>query len=237
MDFNSEFDRIISLINTKNSFVFVRYGDGESMLIDGIDVPKNTQAYDVDGWYSVGKTKLGDDIKVSLSHTEDSWYYGIPCECCNLECKEKLLKNLNVTKDQITYANLWVNSNYKFFKDWVNNLNEEIVLITNKKGLGNDYPFKVLKHIPIPDDCVNFYEKEKEKFIQEIINEVSDTKNKIFLVSAGPLSEVIIHFLYLNEPNNKYIDVGSALDEFVHKKITRPYMIYGNDYNLKICKF
>jgi hypothetical protein len=30
--------------------------------------------------------------------------------------------------------------------------------------------------------------------------------------------------MYNHNPNNKYIDVGSSLDEFIHGKLTRPYM-------------
>jgi hypothetical protein len=52
----------------------------------------------------------------------------------------------------------------------------------------------------------------------------SQVENKTFFVSAGPVSEILIHKMYSSNPNNQYIDVGSSIDEFVHGRITRPYM-------------
>jgi hypothetical protein len=63
--------------------------------------------------------------------------------------------------------------------------------------------------------------------IDSIASQHTDT---LFLVSAGPLSEAIIHRLYSKNPNNRYIDVGSSLDEIVHGKKTRPYMVEGTQY-------
>ena len=47
--------------------------------------------------------------------------------------------------------------------------------------------------------------------------------NTLFLISAGPLSEVFIHKLYLSNPNNIYIDVGSSIDMFTKNIYTREY--------------
>ena len=46
----------------------------------------------------------------------------------------------------------------------------------------------------------------------------------LFLISAGPLSEIIIYKLYKLNPNNIYLDVGSSIDIYVKNKETRPYM-------------
>jgi hypothetical protein len=40
--------------------------------------------------------------------------------------------------------------------------------------------------------------------------------------------------LYTNNPNNRYIDVGSAIDEIVHGKKTRPYMSENTIYSKEI---
>ena len=59
----------------------------------------------------------------------------------------------------------------------------------------------------------------------------------LFFISAGPLSEVLIDELYSENPNNRYIDVGSAIDEYVHGKVTRPYMLSGTMYNKEIVEW
>lgn len=235
-DFKQEFYRIINLIETKNSFVFVRYGDGEVMLMNNQDVNENTQAFKIDKWKSKGETKLGNDLKISIKNKE--WFYGIPCDCCNLNCKNYLLSLLEIPEEQITYANLLINSNYNLFLEWVKKI-ENVVLMVNKNAANNldKFPFKIDEFFPISDNCVDFYEKNYEVFISQIEKLALKYNNKLFLISAGPLSEVIIHYMYQKNKNNKYIDVGSSLDEFTHNKITRPYMIKGNTYNLKKCIF
>ena len=96
-DFKSEFDRVIKLIDSKEPLVLVRYGDGETILMDGGEISKGTQAFTVDKWSSpVGETKLGLKLKESLTHTEKEWIYGIPCQCCNDMCKLRLLNYLIV---------------------------------------------------------------------------------------------------------------------------------------------
>lgn len=234
--FDLEFERIIGLINNTDSFVFVRYGDGEVILMNNGVIDESTQAFRVDKWKASGPTKLGNDLRASMENKD--WYYGIPCECCNLSCKNYLLGLLDVPEEQITYANLWVNSNYKLFLEWVKTLND-VVLMVNHNASGNldKFPFSISEFFPIQDDCVGYYENNSETFIDEIVAMANKYTGKTFLISAGPLSEVIIHYMYQANKNNKYIDVGSSLDEFTHNKITRPYMLNGNMYNLKKCVF
>ena len=235
--FVEEFFRIVKLIETQDSFVFVRYGDGEVSLMQGKSITENTQAFVVDKWKSYGVNKLGQTLLETIKHKD--WYFGIPCECCNLNCKNYLIQSIDVSENQLTYANLWVNSNYKLFLQWVQNLKIDVVLIGNENGLNNlqKFPFKVLEYFKVPNDCVNFYENNSESLITNL-NELALKYNKtLFFISAGPLSEVIIHHLYNKNKINKYVDVGSSLDEFIHQKKTRPYMIEGTMYNKKICNF
>jgi hypothetical protein len=49
--------------------------------------------------------------------------------------------------------------------------------------------------------------------------------NTIFFISAGPLTEVFIHQLYLSNPINTYIDVGSSIDVFTKNRYTREYQV------------
>jgi hypothetical protein len=236
-DFREEFNKIVNLIETQNSFVFVRYGDGEVYLMEGKTIGKHTQAHLVDKWESSGFSKLGKELTNSIKNSD--WYYGIPCKCCNEYCKNYLIKLINVPNEQFTYANLWANANYPLFLDWIKKINSEVVLIANKEAQKNlnKFPFRISEFFPIQDDCVNFYEKNSETLIEQLKSLSSRHQNKIFFVSAGPLSEVMINFLYNFNKYNKYVDVGSSLDEFTHQRTTRPYMIKGSMYNQKVCNF
>lgn len=240
MDFKKEFNRIVGVIDSKQPICFVRYGDGEVMIMNNSPVPQSTQAYSIDKWSSNGgKTKLGDKLIEVLNHKEKEWIYGIPCKCCNNTCKNHLLSKLDLPINQITYANLFVNSNYNLFLEWIKKLDEEVILITNESVKNNltRYPFKVKDYFPIKDDCLNYYEKNDLIFTENLKETFKNTENTLFLISAGPLSELIIHELWSINKTNRLIDVGSSLDFYTHNKITRPYMVTGNYYNLKKCDF
>lgn len=235
--FQDEFYRIKNLIVDSESFVFARYGDGEVMLIEHTPVGKNSQAYLVDGWSSNGFTKLGDHLSLTLKNKD--WFYGIPCQCCNLSCKNYLLGRLEVPDNQITYANLFVNSNYEHFKKWINDSKLNVVLIANFRAQENLnlFPFNILEFYPVGDDCVQYYEQKNQSLVHDLTLLSNKFTNTIFFVSAGPLSEIIIDILYRSNKKNKYVDVGSALDEYIHNKKTRPYMSQNSFYNKLICQF
>lgn len=237
-DFFEEFIRITSIIKNKKPMSFFRYGDGEVMLINGECVGPNTQAYQVDKWSSPnGKTKLGNIINKPLLNPKSNWYYGIPCKCCNERCKNEILKTLKTEDINITYANLFVNSNYKFFKRWICDLNEKVILIANHNGKNKEYPFELEEYISTPDNCVDFFEKNGETFFSELYDKFLKLNDKLVFISSGPLAKAIVYHLSIINDKNQYIDVGSALDEYIHSKKTRPYMIEGTVYNNKICTY
>lgn len=82
---------------------------------------------------------------------------------------------------------------------------------------------------------MTFWEKDAEEMIGEIKKDFGSTKNLLYVISAGPMSGPIIAELFKYNPDNCYIDFGSAIDEFYRDKITRPYMVPGNEYADRNC--
>lgn len=236
-DFKDEFYKYITLFQERDPLSFVRYGDGEYMLIHGYEISKITQAYKDDKWYSPPiKTKLGKDLLKSLQHTESNYHYAIPCRCCNNIIKQYYLNTIKQNESNITYANLFINGNYPLWLNYIESMGQHIVLIANKDGASrNLFPLAVDAYFGIPDDCVNFYEQHGEQYIQYLINEFKNISRQLVFVSGGPLAKVIIHFLSISNPTNRYIDVGSSIDEIIHGHKTRPFMKPDNEYYNKIC--
>lgn len=233
-NFKSHFTFFINKIKNNENFTFARYADGEKLILENSVVSNDTQAFKVDKW-SFNKNQLFfEDLLSTCHHKEENYYHAISCKCCDpngLIFYRKLFNNHN-----ITFSNLFINGNYDDFIKFVNNLNREVVLIANKNCLFAEYPFNVLEKFPIENDCVNWYEKNKDNILKEIKLVSNRYKNTLFFISAGPLSEILIHNLYINNPDNCYVDVGSSLDRYTHKKITRPYQLDGNRYKNKICE-
>jgi hypothetical protein len=137
----------------------------------------------------------------------------------------------------ITFSNIFVNKNYNNFIEFIKNIDKEIILIANKRCMNSDYPFNIIKKIPIENNCISWYEDNKSIIISVLKKLSKDYNNKLFLISAGPLSEIIIDNLYNENKNNTYIDVGSSIDIFTHKHNTRPYQTNNSQDNKKECYF
>jgi hypothetical protein len=233
LSFSGHFDYFKEKILNNENFVFARYADGERMILNNQSIGQGTQAFNVDKWRFQNNLVFSSDLLETCKHRESNYYYAISCKCCDpigLEYYKKLLGSHN-----LTYSNLFINANYEKFINFVNDLKKEVVLIANKDCKKANYPFNVIDKLPIENDCVNWYENNKEVIIKTLPLFAKKYNNKLFFISAGPLSEIIIHHLYTNNPNNTYVDVGSSLDIYTHGKITRPYQLKDSQYKNKEC--
>ena len=236
--FNSDFEYFWGKINRKENFTFTRYADGEILLMKGAPVKEGTQAFNVDKWSApTGLTKVGRELLGSLNHNEDNYYYAISAPTDNVYDYNFLINNIKQDKSKITFVNLWINANYNKTIENYAKLDREVILICNNKANADNFPFKVKDITYFPDDCINFWEVNGDEFINELSSKYKDFNNELFFISCGPISEIIIHNLYLLNPNNSYIDVGSSIDEFVHGYKTRPYMDNNTIYSKMISNF
>lgn len=230
--FTNDFEFFWSLINEGKNFTFARYADGEVMLMKGLEVNNATQAYTVDKWNSPNKmTKVGQDLLNTLNHKEENYYYAISGLNDNVSDYNFLRKNIKQNENNLTFVNLWINNNYQNSLKKYSELKREVILICNEQAKEENFPFKIKKLIPFPNDCINFWEKNSETYMNDLIRKFENINDQLFFISCGPISEIIIDKLYNNNPNNTYIDVGSSIDEFVHGKKTRPYMYSNTIYS------
>jgi hypothetical protein len=242
-DFDSDFEVLVKRIFVdKLPTYFSRYADGELALMMGKEVPSYSQASLEDKWTAKsGKSLLGKDLVNSLKNNDRNKIYAISCGCCDSTAKKILLDNLkiaDVCMSNITFSNLWINGNYKKFKNTIETqIDEKVVLFANKEGVNKKYPFELHEFFAVPDDCVNFWETERDQFISAIQNKFSSYNDTLFLISAGPMSEVIIEILFEMNKSNRYIDVGSSMDEFTKNRKTRPFMNSGQPFYNKNCEF
>lgn len=213
------------IVNGEN-FALVRYADGERALILGLEI------HAIDGWSAGrGVTALGAALRDSLNIVDERFVYGISCPCCDSAAYYWYSQHLQGRN--ITFSNIWVNENFATFHRDFQTLKRDTVLITNYRGQGKRYgELNVVKHyLTTDDDSVRFWEQQGENFIRRIISEVGYRKNLLFAISAGPMSELIIAALFKHNPDNCYIDFGSALDFITHERATRGYM--RDDYHTK----
>lgn len=229
--FITDFIHYTDLIKSDQNFAYTRYADGEVRLMRGESVDLNSQAYQVDRWSSPNYiTKVGIDLLDTLKHTESNFHYAISGRNDSIKDYEFLAER--ILSKNLTFANLWINANYQKMKNFYQTLQKDIYLICNYRANPNNFPFRVIEIFPFPDDCISYFNEFEEDYLSQLLEYTSNVQNKTFFISAGPVSEILIHYMYISNPNNQYIDVGSSIDEYVHGRITRPYMnpvsIYAN---------
>lgn len=217
-----EYEKFWQKILRGENFALSRAADGERALMLG-------QAINgCDGWKTPPQiTALGVALKDSLKIDAPNFYYGISCPCCDSAAYYWYLREIK--SSNMTFSNIWVNGNFKAFQRNFQTLERDAVLITNWRGKGKTFgQLNVVRHYVVSDNCVKFYENDFENLIRQIIAEVSHEKNLLYVVSAGPLSCVIIAELFKHNPDNCYIDFGSATDLMTHGRINRGYVIDGS---------
>lgn len=227
---HDEYDKFWRKILRGENFALARFADGELGLILG------NKMQGIDGWSTSGGgvTALGKALRDSLTIDAPNFFYGISCPCCDSAAYYWYLRNLKTAN--VTFSNIWLNANYAVFQKNFSQLERDAVLITNWRGKGKTYGrLNVKRHYFVSDDCIKFYEDECDDLIRRIIAETGHEKNLLYVVSAGPISEVIIAALFKNNPDNCYIDFGSATDLITHERITRPYMIDSTPYAKQNC--
>jgi hypothetical protein len=234
--FFTDFEYFTNKIRSNEPFAYARYADGEVALIKGKSIGLGTQAYTVDKWSSPNQeTIVGRQLQDSLSHIEDNYYYAISAPSDSKEDYEFLKAHLRT--DNITFANLWINANYQRMKEFFKSLDKSVYVICNHKAKPENFPFKVTELFPFPDDCILYWTEHGRDYLNQLLSYVEQVNGQTFLISCGPISEILIHHMYITNPNNQYVDVGSSIDEFVHLKITRPYMIPETQYAREVSYF
>jgi hypothetical protein len=234
--FKIDFEFYTNLILSDSNFAYARYADGEVGLMNGNQIGQNTQAFQVDRWSSPnGITQVGKDLLKTLEHIEDNYHYAISAHSDSISDCNFLMDRIQ--NKNITFANLWINSNYPKMHEFYHKLNKSVYLICNHRARKENFPFKVNEIFPFPDDCISYWNENGEDYIQQLLDYVTQLENQTFFVSAGPVSELLIDAMYRANPNNQYIDVGSSIDEFTHGYKSRPYMNSNSPYSTEISKF
>lgn len=228
---SEEYDRFWSKIQNNENFALVRSADGEHSIICGRKVIAQ------EGWQNTEENSklLAKDIDATFDVVNPNFYFGVSCPDCDMEgylWYRDRIKN----KKNITFSNIWVNTNYKRFAKDFFELKRDAIVIANYRAKGKQIGnLNIKKYYSVTDDCFTFWGEDSEKMINEIISDFGAQNNLLYVVSAGPMAGPIIERLFKNNPNNCYIDFGSSIDGFYREVTTRPYMIPGTMYAERDC--
>lgn len=232
-NFEQDFHYFLNRIIENKAFSLSRYGDGELSIINGQSMDLSNK-FNGEHKYISGQAqdeKSRKRLLSSLTYKHKDYFVGIPCRCCvGDEAYENLKTKYFDSDDNLTWANIFVNSNYQLFLNSMLPLFEkrDIYLCAHQKAKPDFLNIK--KHYKIGANSWI----DNIGIIDEIKNDAEHTENQIFLFCAGVLSNIAVKELHEHAPNNFYIDLGSVLDYKMGLGKTRRYL-KGADTLKKTC--
>ena len=234
-DYENELEFFISLISCKIPFSFIRFADGEELIMRGEKIDQTT-----DKWYWDSK-----NAKFRNSLIESSSICTIPNNFIGLPCKNwigysrSILSFSNCTSSKyMSYATLFVNKNYPQFKKWIlsyiNTSNRWKIILVANSNINKDISWAD-KFFPIPEHIVENWEEFRQSKLPKISEEAKGN-DLIFFVSAGPAANIIISYLTKINNKNIYVDFGSSIEFITKGYETRPYPNPNSEYSKQRCE-
>ncbi len=109
-DFSQDILNIEERLKERKPFAFSKYADGEYKIL------RNEPITNCDNWtFSPQDHKKEQSLLLkSFQYDHDDYIVGISCPCCQPADHVKWMKDTVKTKN-MTWANLFVNSNYSLF--------------------------------------------------------------------------------------------------------------------------
>jgi hypothetical protein len=237
--FDEEIYFFLDKIVNKENFALPRYSDGELYMLQrrSIHLHENKNyvegshnniqprpAYDTKHFDSSEHTDFIEHLIEAFSHKQDNYYKGICCRCCVGEDDFKWQFKFLSDDDNLTWANVFLNSNYPFF------MSKVLPEIKKRKAVYVCNEHANLKN----EDWIikDFRITSNQAFITDVgvIDKIGDyiesnnIKDTLFLFSASALSNLAIYELYKKYPNNTYLDIGTTINKSIGIPVARGYL-------------
>lgn len=237
-DFKQHIQLFKQKLIDREPFAFARYSDGELFILQNKELKLDNGLIQVGnnvtpGFYQSQDFKHFDPIQhkdfrskllEAFTYKQPNYYKGISCRCCVGDESFNEQINIHGGDDEfLTWANLFVNSNYPvFIEEILPVLQTYDAIMTCHHDANLDKLEFVVKDFRIGYNAmINDYDK-----IQDIKNWI-DSENitgKLFLFSASTFSNLAIYELFKHNPNNTYLDIGTCLTPFMNMPMERSYL-------------
>jgi hypothetical protein len=218
-----------SLLSGEN-ISFSKFCDGEWAVINNQSI--NNKEFWFDPSNSDDQVKRKKLIE-AFQFKHDQYFVGITCvNVFGLETHRQMKNLCKQEESHLTWADIWVNSNYRFYLENIVPIfkTKPIILFCNENGKTDNLPFKPSYVFPVSQ---NAWDNENS---WEMINTVKQLiikdqwKDCIFLFCCGPFGNILCHEFTACSSENTYLDIGSTLNPFLKSAgFERDYYL-GNNY-------
>ena len=212
-DYKTDIEIICKALASGKRLSFSKFCDGEWAVIENRDINNSEFWFEPD--------KLVDTLKrqkliESFQFQHENYYVGVACPGVFGEDMHKEMKELSKQPPhRLTWADIWVNSNYRYYIENVLPLFKDrpTVLYCNGKSNVANLPFTPTKVFEVSYNAWahnwDLIEKSKQ-YITE-----NNLEDHTFLFCCGPFGNILCHQLTEFNEKNTYLDIGSTLNPFL----------------------
>lgn len=224
-------------IESKENFSFSKYADGEWAVIQNHALNNKEFWFDPNSATDQIKRKALID---SFQYQNKRYYVGISCPCCQGMETFRNMKSFSKQSDEkLTWANLWVNGNYKYYVQNIIPLFRErpVVLFCNENGKIDNLPFTPYMVFPLKHNAweYNWNIVDSAKSVTSMLKR-QGIYNLIYLFCCGPFGNILCHQLTDHESDNTYLDIGSTLNPWLQSAgFERHYYMGDNFFSRMEC--
>ena len=224
-DFQQEIKAFHAKLLSNEKFALGKFADGEWGAIKGVCFePANGEwaANKGGAQYERARQELADALQ--YKHPQ---YYTAICPCYT-----DAIAFSGQPESNITYANIFVNANFPYYKDHFIKLYQErdIWLVTHKNSVLENLPFPIERFIPIDYNAWIVNRELPEQILAE------EPRDKLFLFAAGSFANILVHKLWKENQHNTYLDVGSTLNPWTQiERLKRDYYMGNTVYANLAC--
>ena len=232
-DFKQEFYKYLTKLQLHEPFAFSRWADGELWILENksYSLSPTSHGYlnpeDQKEFNSETHKFHHDKLWDAFRYKSKTYHIGITTNSdagiVGYSPRDWMIDNSDSDIENITFANLFINSNYYDFREKVLPTFDEyeIVIMCNENSKLDKFK-NVIKDFRVGSNCII----NDDNKIEEIVEYTRETKpeGKLFLFCASSLGNICIHKLHEIAPNNTYLDLGSALNPDLELGIDRGYL-------------
>lgn len=232
--FKGDIEILKNKLQSMEPFTFSKFADGEWSVITGESVNNGEFSFTLDK----RDDKYRHSLIESFQYKNQNYFVGVSCPCCQ---NDKIHNNMKAFSRQheshLTWANIWVNSNYGYFINSVVPVFDEydIFIVANENSRFERLPFVPKKIYPVSNNAW----KNNQDTITEIKRDIQQSlitrsvKHYLFLFCCGPFGNILAHQLNEFYPDYTYLDIGSTLNPYLGTGFYRGY--YGEHSSMKDC--
>ena len=230
-------DQIIRKIRSKRPFGLIRPSDGEYSILKGKTLTN------CDAWTWKAGGALSSQLAESIRTVDSNLYIGIPCNTCNKpwNCTDEIYtdftEKFQVPAAQITYANIFMNSNWAKWTEFIRNYPGGGFYLVGSGGSAEQTSLAIKGRHEISATLVNSWDTDGEAETARLLEFIADLRGELVCFAAGPLSKVWIPLCMQRNPTNMYVDVGASLDVFTKGVTNRMYVNPSHPFAKEACVF